>query len=188
MNLNICEAHAFNTVDRFSLDVFVVNGWSGQARTSCKHGREHEGDLVVVGGTLAPLKLSVHTYGCAMRARRLADVFAKCVLFSGSCLRDSLRAQEGQKGPATQRRASAVWKSYQQGAPCLVQGTEDLEEVLSERLQQLPPPLSVHGGGASPIREEGTREGPEVQPGDDLPAEPNKARDLQRVLRGRLAW
>jgi len=32
LNLNICEAHAFNTVDRFSLDVFVVNGWSGQAR------------------------------------------------------------------------------------------------------------------------------------------------------------
>ena len=68
-----------------------------------------------------------------------------------------------------------------------MQGTEDLEEVLSERLQQLPPPLSVHGGGASPIREEGTREGPEVQPGDDLPAEPNKARDVQCVLRGRLA-
>ena len=53
------------------------------------------------------------------------------------------------------------------------QGTEDLEEVLSERLQQLPPPLSVHGGGASPIREEG---GQDVQPGDELPAEPSKAR------------
>ncbi|KAK9825662.1 hypothetical protein WJX81_007564 [Elliptochloris bilobata] len=89
LNLNICEAHAFNTVDRFSLDVFVVNGWSGQ-------------------------------------------------------------------------------------------GTEDLEEVLSERLQQLPPPLSVHGGSASPIREEGTREGPEVQPGEELPAEPSKSQDLDR--------
>lgn len=55
------------------------------------------------------------------------------------------------------------------------QGTEDLEEVLSERLQQLPPPLSVHGGGASPIREEG---GQDVQPGDELPAEPSKARPL----------
>ena len=53
--------------------------------------------------------------------------------------------------------------------------------MLSERLQQLPPPLSVHGGGASPIREEGIREGPEVQPGDDLPAEPNKARGLSRA-------
>ena len=32
LNLNICEAHAFNTSDRFSLDVFVVNGWSGEVR------------------------------------------------------------------------------------------------------------------------------------------------------------
>ena len=30
MNLNICEAHAFNTLDKFSLDVFVVNGWKGE--------------------------------------------------------------------------------------------------------------------------------------------------------------
>ena len=30
LNLNICEAHAFNTADRFSLDVFVVNGWAGE--------------------------------------------------------------------------------------------------------------------------------------------------------------
>ena len=30
LNLNICEAHAFNTMDRFTLDVFVVNGWSGE--------------------------------------------------------------------------------------------------------------------------------------------------------------
>lgn len=29
LNLNICEAHAFNTKDRFALDVFVVNGWIG---------------------------------------------------------------------------------------------------------------------------------------------------------------
>ena len=29
MNLNIAEAHAFNTTDRFTLDVFVVNGWTG---------------------------------------------------------------------------------------------------------------------------------------------------------------
>lgn len=27
LDLNICEAHAFNTKDRFALDVFVVNGW-----------------------------------------------------------------------------------------------------------------------------------------------------------------
>ena len=27
VGLNICEAHAFNTKDRFALDVFVVNGW-----------------------------------------------------------------------------------------------------------------------------------------------------------------
>jgi len=33
LNLNICEAHAFNTHDRFSLDVFVVNGWSGEVTT-----------------------------------------------------------------------------------------------------------------------------------------------------------
>eukprot|EP00891_Asterochloris_glomerata_P000437 jgi/Astpho2/437/fgenesh1_pm.00011_%23_16_t len=30
LNLNICEAHAFNTKDKFSLDVFVVNGWRGE--------------------------------------------------------------------------------------------------------------------------------------------------------------
>jgi serine/threonine protein kinase len=30
LNLNICEAHAFNTLDKFSLDVFVVNGWTGK--------------------------------------------------------------------------------------------------------------------------------------------------------------
>jgi tRNA A-37 threonylcarbamoyl transferase component Bud32 len=30
LNLNIAEAHAFNTTDKFSLDVFVVNGWTGQ--------------------------------------------------------------------------------------------------------------------------------------------------------------
>lgn len=30
LNLNICEAHAFNTLDKFSLDVFVVNGWKGE--------------------------------------------------------------------------------------------------------------------------------------------------------------
>jgi hypothetical protein len=30
LNLNICEAHAFNTTDHFTLDVFVVNGWSGE--------------------------------------------------------------------------------------------------------------------------------------------------------------
>mmetsp|Transcript_21197 Transcript_21197/g.63782 ORF Transcript_21197/g.63782 Transcript_21197/m.63782 type:complete len:615 (-) Transcript_21197:1774-3618(-) len=30
LNLNIAEAHAFNTTDRFSLDVFVVTGWTGQ--------------------------------------------------------------------------------------------------------------------------------------------------------------
>ena len=29
LGLNICEAHAFNTKDRFALDVFVVNGWVG---------------------------------------------------------------------------------------------------------------------------------------------------------------
>ena len=32
LNLNICEAHAFNTTDKFTLDVFVVNGWSGEVR------------------------------------------------------------------------------------------------------------------------------------------------------------
>ena len=33
LNLNICEAHAFNTKDKFSLDVFVVNGWRGEVRS-----------------------------------------------------------------------------------------------------------------------------------------------------------
>jgi hypothetical protein len=33
LNLNIAEAHAFNTTDKFSLDVFVVNGWTGQVCT-----------------------------------------------------------------------------------------------------------------------------------------------------------
>ena len=34
LNLNICEAHAFNTLDKFSLDVFVVNGWKGEVGKS----------------------------------------------------------------------------------------------------------------------------------------------------------
>lgn len=45
LNLNIAEAHAFNTTDRFSLDVFVVTGWTGQVcparlphRTACMYG------------------------------------------------------------------------------------------------------------------------------------------------------
>jgi hypothetical protein len=29
LGLNICEAHAFNSRDRFALDVFVVSGWAG---------------------------------------------------------------------------------------------------------------------------------------------------------------
>ena len=37
LNLNICEAHAFNTLDKFSLDVFVVNGWKGQVGFSHSH-------------------------------------------------------------------------------------------------------------------------------------------------------
>lgn len=39
LNLNICEAHAFNTLDKFSLDVFVVNGWKGEVRHKpfCTH-------------------------------------------------------------------------------------------------------------------------------------------------------
>jgi hypothetical protein len=34
LGLNICEAHAFNTSDRFSLDIFVVDGWAGDGGTS----------------------------------------------------------------------------------------------------------------------------------------------------------
>ena len=30
--MNICEAHAFNSTDKFSLDIFVVDGWSSQAK------------------------------------------------------------------------------------------------------------------------------------------------------------
>lgn len=30
IGLNICEAHAFNTKDKFVLDVFVVNGWQDE--------------------------------------------------------------------------------------------------------------------------------------------------------------
>lgn len=33
LNLNICEAHVFNTKDKFSLDVFVVNGWDPQVQS-----------------------------------------------------------------------------------------------------------------------------------------------------------
>ena len=33
LDLNICEAHAFTTTDKFSLDVFVVNGWQGEVRS-----------------------------------------------------------------------------------------------------------------------------------------------------------
>jgi UTP:GlnB (protein PII) uridylyltransferase len=30
IGLNIQEAHAFSTLDGYSLDVFVVDGWAGQ--------------------------------------------------------------------------------------------------------------------------------------------------------------
>ncbi len=33
LDLNICEAHAFTTTDKHSLDVFVVNGWQGEVRS-----------------------------------------------------------------------------------------------------------------------------------------------------------
>ncbi len=52
LNLNICEAHAFNTLDRFSLDVFVVNGWTGQARAlpAQRLGRPCRAGLGACGG------------------------------------------------------------------------------------------------------------------------------------------
>jgi UTP:GlnB (protein PII) uridylyltransferase len=39
LNLNIHEAHAFNTSDGFSLDVFVVDGWQPElvSRCGCRH-------------------------------------------------------------------------------------------------------------------------------------------------------
>jgi UTP:GlnB (protein PII) uridylyltransferase len=37
LGLNICEAHAFNTSDRFSLDIFVVDGWKPDG---CKESLE----------------------------------------------------------------------------------------------------------------------------------------------------
>ena len=36
LGLNICEAHAFNTKDRFALDVFVVNAWTGGVSLSAQ--------------------------------------------------------------------------------------------------------------------------------------------------------
>lgn len=37
IGLNIQEAHAFSTLDGYSLDVFVVDGWAGQDIESLKH-------------------------------------------------------------------------------------------------------------------------------------------------------
>ncbi|GAU12232.1 hypothetical protein TSUD_01990 [Trifolium subterraneum] len=37
IGLNIQEAHAFSTVDGYSLDVFVVDGWTGQDTERLKH-------------------------------------------------------------------------------------------------------------------------------------------------------
>ena len=177
-------------MDRFSLDVFVVNGWSGQARLLSQASGS-----VVPGGGLGGLwhlmKLSVVAYGCTTCAAgellSLPSMCASTCSLFGTCL----RAQQGQNVLPARARANRSWNIFPEAVyrltaiccACLVQGTEDLEEVLSERLQQLPPPLSVHGGGASPIREEGAREGPEVQPGDDLPAEPNKVRGNCRILK-----
>ena len=73
LNLNICEAHAFNTVDRFSLDVFVVNGWSGQARVFLKKPlecvRELAGDLV--GGLVFVNAVSARVRLCCAALQRL---------------------------------------------------------------------------------------------------------------------
>lgn len=45
LNLNICEAHAFNTKDKFSLDVFVVNGWRGEVRSCIPIGWKQSSGL-----------------------------------------------------------------------------------------------------------------------------------------------
>ncbi|PNX72621.1 ACT-like tyrosine kinase family protein [Trifolium pratense] len=37
IGLNIQEAHAFSTLDGYSLDVFVVDGWEGQDTERLKH-------------------------------------------------------------------------------------------------------------------------------------------------------
>ena len=45
LSLNIAEAHAFNTMDRFSLDVFVVSGWTGQVDTHLRSLASATGSL-----------------------------------------------------------------------------------------------------------------------------------------------
>lgn len=61
----------------------------------------------------------------------------------------------------------------------MYQGVDDLEEVLSERLQQLPAPASRQGSGAAAV----SREEPAVVIPDELPNEERtKVGPLSRCL------
>lgn len=60
LGLNICEAHAFNTKDRFALDVFLVNGWmGGVSECECTYafGRQYSSQRVESFGMIALVTL-----------------------------------------------------------------------------------------------------------------------------------
>ena len=176
LNLNICEAHAFNTMDRFTLDVFVVNGWSGEVSIHSQLGLLHHVSSVP--------QRSMHGSGCQ-------SLSAGQVLQGQTRLQACVVQQHSQNfdGPiprlaeAGTRSSNALglgrWASRQEAirnlgsvlrqAQCLLQGCEDLEEVLSERLQQLPAPLETAASAGS------QQEPPVIIP-DDLPAERERVR------------
>lgn len=106
IGLNICEAHAFNTRDKFVLDVFVVNGWQDEG--VC--GLWNEDDM------------------------KRPDFW---VLFSFLLL-----------NLFSLGRCASSTNSFFVPSLC-VQGAESLEEVLSTRLQELPPPGTYSGPRSS---------------------------------------
>lgn len=78
LNLNICEAHAFNTLDKFSLDVFVVNGWKGQVGFSQSHQWIWQPFLSAVFFTMLQRKCCLHTLeiSCQLTHSAIATVIA----------------------------------------------------------------------------------------------------------------
>ena len=55
LNLNIAEAHAFNTTDRFTLDVFVVNGWANGGVEELEEVLSQRLQVTSVVDTLSPI-------------------------------------------------------------------------------------------------------------------------------------
>ena len=80
LNLNICEAHAFNTKDKFSLDVFVVNGWRGEVRSCTQQAGHSRQELPVRNAGLAALAAALQPAATAGSSQAEGEGHARCAL------------------------------------------------------------------------------------------------------------